>query len=582
MDYYTNNKQVYELYRKGANVNGTGVLITMQDAFDLYDYDYVTVQQAPGRASQFSTYWTESKPLLTQLQDIIEENEPQAQIKVHQTWSFNHYCAIGNDPYYDRSWDNSKLMFDDIEESYELAAAKLGLTNDDIIPVGRAVQLAKDQFGYGDFYNPTGESRVANGALYEDNISHLNIRARYLAACVWMEYFFGVDCREATYVHSSLTEADCKVLRMIAHETVTGNNTDTVVGDWRVLPNGDGVKLMHYMGTVPANGAIVIPATVGGKSVNAVGATAFKYVDGVQSITVPAGAEANWDIEEGAFPVALTDVAVGTVTGNGTVTFALDGGFSSKLVEVEEGAIVTVSAKPATGYLLVPGSVSYSTASGKTVNILNKTMSGDKFGEGDGYTYEFAMPAEQVVVNAQFVAITDTNFAFDTIGASVRETGGNYDGVRFLTRIAFDNFDPTAGALTVMYGGKAYTVSKIGMLLTRADSNSALTLESSAVNTTGANRVWDAVSYDASASQLMKVVDYTESYIDVQVAMLKGDGTASKTFMNRRYSARGYMVLVDAEGQQTVVYTESTISKSVRDIIPPKPLSPDFGEVEVH
>ena len=312
VDYYTKSKQVYELYRNDKNVNGTDVLITMQDAFDLYDYDYVTVQQSPGWASEYVTFWSEAKPYLTNLQAIIEQNEPQAQIKIHQTWSFSNYCAIGNAPYYDRSFENSKAMFADIEESYEKAAVKLGLTDADIIPVGRAVQLAKDQFGYGDSYNTGATDAVAqcaNGALYADNISHLNHRGRYLAACVWLEYFFDVDCREATYVPTMLTEADCAVLREIAHETVTGQK-NTVVGDWRVLDNGNGVKLVHYMGEVPVNGAIAVPSTIGGKPVNAVAATIFKYVDGIASITVPAGAEDTWDIEEASFPVALTDVSV--------------------------------------------------------------------------------------------------------------------------------------------------------------------------------------------------------------------------------------------------------------------------------
>ncbi len=586
VDYYTNEKPVYELYRKGSNVNGAGVLVTMQDVFALYDYDYITVQQAPGRASTFSTYWSEAKPYLTQLQDIIEANEPQAQIKVHQTWSFNHYCAIGNDPYYtDRSWENTKLMFADIEDSYEQAAAKLGLTDDDIIPVGRAVQLAKDQFGYGDFYNTGATSAVAqcaNGALYADNISHLNNRARYLAACVWLEYFFGVDCRTATYVPTMLTESDCKVLRMIAHETVTGDQTDSVVGDWRVLPNGEGVKLMHYMGTVPASGHIAIPATVGGKNVNAVAATAFKYVDGIQQLTVPAGAEENWDIEEGAFPVALVDIATGTVTGNGTLRFSVNGGeASSSIVNVEEGDIVTVTAIPDNGYLLVPGSLTYTTASGKTVAILNKTLDNSGFGEGDGYTYRFAMPADQVAVNVAFQAVGDTNFLFDTIGSSVHETDGVYDGIRFLTRINFGTFDTSADSINVVYGGKAYTVSKIGMLLKRTANDAALTLENSKTYTEGATKIWDAVSYDKSVSNNLRIVDYTDSYIDVQVVMAKNENTTARKFRSRSFTACGYMVLTDANGADTVVYTTSSITKAVKDVITFKPLNPEFGEVEL-
>ncbi len=583
VDFYTNKKENYELFRRGSNVNGVGALITMQDAFDLYDYDYVTVQQAPGRASTFSTYWTEAKPYLTQLQDIIEENEPQAQIKVHQTWSFNHYCAIGNDPYYtDRKWDNTKLMFADIKESYELAAAKLGLTNADIIPVGTAIQLAKDEFGYGDLYNASGVGRMENGALYEDAISHLNARSRYMAACVWLEYFFGVDCRTATYVPTALTEADCKVLRSIAHETVTGV-ADTVVGDWRVLPNGDGVKLVHYVGTIPANGTVTLPATVGEKAVNAVSATIFKYVDGLQRIVLPTEAQA-WEIEEGSFPVEPYDVAAGTIAGSGALTFSADSADSVALAAVAEGTVVTVKAEPANGYLLKPGSLTYTTASGKTVSILNKTMDleSDTFGEGDGNTFQFVMPNEQVMVNAEFISTANNSFAFDTIGSSVHVTeDGRYDGVRFLTRLNFGTFDDMADSLAVTYGGNTYTVTGIGMLLKRVENTADLTLENYANGATGVNTIWNAVAYDKAASDLLKVVDYTETYLDVQVMMKKSESTSFSAFKARQFAARGYVVLTDANGAETVLYSSSTLTKCVKDIVPSLPLKPEFGDVEL-
>ncbi|MBQ9963832.1 MAG: DUF4886 domain-containing protein [Clostridia bacterium] len=581
--YYTENLPVYELFRRGTSLyGGAATPITMQTAFDLHDYDYVTIQQSPGGAAQFSTYWTESNPYLTQLQDIIEENEPQAQIKIHQTWSYSLPAAQGSNPYSDRVWENTRIMYNEIKEGYELAAAKMGLTNADIIPVGTAMQLAKDEYGYGDFYNESGVGRMENGALYEDFISHLNLRSRYMAACVWLEYFFGVDCRKATYVHSSLTEEDCVVLRKIAHEVVTGE-TDTVVGDWRVLPNGDGVKLVHYMGTVPANGTVTLPETVGEKDVNAVSATIFKYVDGLQRIVLPTSAE-TWEIEEGSFPVEPYDVAAGTVIGNGALTFSVDSADSAALAVVEEGTVVTVKAAPANGYLLKPGSLTYTTASGKTVAILNKTMdlANNTFGEGDGNTFQFVMPNEQVMVNAEFISTENNSFAFDTIGSSVHVTEDNrYDGIRFLTRLNFGTFDDTAESLTVTYGGNTYTVTGIGMLLKRAENTAALTLESYAGGATGLNTIWNAVAYDKETSDLLKVVDYTDSYIDVQVMMQKGESTSFSTFKTRQFAARGYVILTDANGVDTVLYSDTTLTKCVKDIVPSLPLKPEFGDIEL-
>ncbi len=298
--WYNENAKEYEFNVDGVNISYP-YKNTMKEVFERDDYDYITIQQSSTNAPKFSTYWTEEKPYLTQLYEIIKENEPQAEILIHQTWSHNETTATKGNQYTTTVYDSSLKLFELIENAYEQAADKLEIDKESgIIPVGRAIQLAKDQYGYFDGYNegystlyPISSSvanaakHCENEALYADNLSHLNHRGRYIAGCVWIEKIFGLDCRTSSfYPEGVLTEEECVILRNIAHEAVTGEKA-YVEGDWRVLPDGEGVEIVHYMGQVNELGTVTIPSVINGKKVTRVDDTAFKYVEGINKLILP-------------------------------------------------------------------------------------------------------------------------------------------------------------------------------------------------------------------------------------------------------------------------------------------------------
>jgi hypothetical protein len=304
--WYKQNAEEYEFYIDGVNYSKTKKN-TMKEAFALYDYDYVTIQQGSGPATTFSTY----EPYLTELNGIIKKHLPNAKILIHQTWSYSEHGALGNGPYWTVAYKSSLDMFGKIENAYKQAANKIGLNPEkDIIPVGKAIQLAKDEYGFGDFYiegELSAYDKCADGALYNDNVNHLNMRGRYIAGCVWVEKILGLDCRETTCAESGMfSDEETMVMRQIAHEVVTGE-VQCVVGDWRVVPyervdndtfeKEKGVKLIHVMGEAPADGTVIIPADFDGQKVLMVDETAFKYVDGIKKVIIPA----NIEFEEKAF-----------------------------------------------------------------------------------------------------------------------------------------------------------------------------------------------------------------------------------------------------------------------------------------
>ncbi len=255
--------------------------------------------------------------------------------------------------------------------------------------------------------------------------------------------------------------------------------------------------------------------------------TGYTYVDDITLVEV--------STEEEGY-----EVAVGT-TENGSLTVSKD--MASK------DDIVTVTVTPAEGFMLLPGTLTYTGGtSGTTVKILNETWeTAPTWGrESAGNTFEFKMPDEAVTVTAQFVSTATQNFQMDSIGTAIRENGveedGNtYYGIRFLTRINLaDGFDATADGLTLKVDGTAHEVLKIGSTLTR-DSYT-----------------WDAVVYEKGGN--MKLVDYTASYVDFASVM--------KTVSTERtYTAQGYIVVdLDDDGQiddDEYIYSINTKTDSV-------------------
>ena len=130
-------------------------------------------------------------------------------------------------------------------------------------------------------------------------------------------------------------------------------------------------------------------------------------------------------------------------------------------------------------------------------------------------------------------------------------------------------FDPDAETLTVTYGGKAYTVVEFGSLLKRSSNELELTVENyDAQDGPAAQRMWKSAAYEAGNP--MKLLDYTSTtsanctnYIDFASVMTMGKGMDPEAFAAREYTARGYMILRPAEGEDVVVYSTNTQTDSV-------------------
>ncbi len=240
------------------------------------------------------------------------------------------------------------------------------------------------------------------------------------------------------------------------------------------------------------------------------------------------------------------------VTG-GTITVVTD--------EIAAGEAVTVKAEPASGCVMVPGSLKYTSESKpEGVKILNKANG--SFGEGTGNEFAFEMPDEDITVTAEFVetAAVTNGFIMDSIGASVHTaTNGTQDGIRFLTRLALVNgFD--SDIFVVYVGGEEHYVMEVGTLLKRTSNAAELTLENYELYAEGpsATRIWKGVNYNAD-DDAYKLDDYTGAYLDFATVMMTKNADVS-------YTAVGYITLMDAEGNCSTLYSTSSQAGSITEV----------------
>ena len=165
--------------------------ISLRQALQDGDYDYISLQQASHDSGIRSTY----EPWLSMLVDTIRAYQPNARICWMQTWA---YSQDSKHPDYPRYHNNQQEMWDSI-----VACTPKQLP---VIPCGAAIQLARQ--------TKLGDSLCRDGY-------HLNyVYGRYTAACVWYEMITGKDVRCNRYKNAQMTRKQRRLTQKSAHKAV--------------------------------------------------------------------------------------------------------------------------------------------------------------------------------------------------------------------------------------------------------------------------------------------------------------------------------------------------------------------------
>ena len=165
--------------------------ITLRQALQDGEYDYISLQQASHDSGIRSTY----EPWLTMLIDTVRAYQPNARICWMQTWAYSKEAKHFAYPLYH---SNQQEMWDSI-----VACTPKQLP---LIPCGAAIQLARQ--------TKLGDTLCRDGY-------HLNyVYGRYTAACVWFEILTGKDVRHNRYKNAQMTFKQRRLTQKSAHKAV--------------------------------------------------------------------------------------------------------------------------------------------------------------------------------------------------------------------------------------------------------------------------------------------------------------------------------------------------------------------------
>jgi len=199
--------KAYEYYKFGET-NEVFNEVSIKEALESEDWDYVTMQQASYLSGIFNSY----EPYLANLSGYVKSLVPGAEQIIHQTWAYEIDSTHEGFLNYER--DQIK-MFSALKDAYKQASEALKAR---IIPCGEAMQKARS-FSLFDYANG-GKSLCRDGF-------HASIpQGRYLLGAVWYEVLTGKSILENPYVpvdketRSPIPEDELKVLKQCAHEAV--------------------------------------------------------------------------------------------------------------------------------------------------------------------------------------------------------------------------------------------------------------------------------------------------------------------------------------------------------------------------
>ena len=209
--------------------------VSLQDLLTADRWDIVTIQQASHESWRGETF--EGAPKLIAL---IRKHQPQAEIVIQQTWSYRSDDSRVMPP--DSEWGfDQNTMYEKLTANY-LALAKS--IHARVIPTGLAVQIAREKSpvkfkNYDpailDTLNPPDvppqagdpvgdirwrkDEKTGELSLYRDT-SHMNVRGKYLQACVWYILLYGRNAEDIKYIPKELSDSEAKLLARCAEQAV--------------------------------------------------------------------------------------------------------------------------------------------------------------------------------------------------------------------------------------------------------------------------------------------------------------------------------------------------------------------------
>lgn len=190
-----NDERAYSLEFGGET---TGFFVSIKDALQSDEWDFVSMQQVSHKSVDYTTY----QPYLDALSAYVTFHAPCAKQVIHQTWAYEDGSKRLTE---ELGYETSTQMFQDIKAAYGKAAK--AISADRIIPSGESMHLAVTH-GFQNTHRDTFHASLGPG--------------RYLLAATWYETLTGNSVLGNLFCDLDVaTDLDTiSLMQEIAHEAV--------------------------------------------------------------------------------------------------------------------------------------------------------------------------------------------------------------------------------------------------------------------------------------------------------------------------------------------------------------------------
>ena len=192
-----NIREDKKAYSFEFNGERTGLTVSVKEALESDEWDYVTLQQQSARARDYATY----EPYLTELAAYVRDYAPHAKLLMHQTWAYED----GSELLKNLGLEKASDMLCGIVKSYEQAAQSIGAAG--IIPCGKAMYAALS-CGLASVHRDTFHASLGAG--------------RFLLALTWYGYLTGADVAAVSFrdFDEPVSESDAAIVKKAAAQVL--------------------------------------------------------------------------------------------------------------------------------------------------------------------------------------------------------------------------------------------------------------------------------------------------------------------------------------------------------------------------
>lgn len=199
--HYKNMNNDAKLYGMRFNGIATGFNVSIKEALQSEEWDYVTLQQVSNKGIDYNTF----EPYLYFLSDYVSYHCPCAAKALHQTWAYVDEEEVLKQ----FGLKNAKQMFELIKTAYETASERTGIKF--VIPSGQAMENLKHN-GIKHIHRDTLHASLGLG--------------RYTLALTWYEFFTGnlIDNNNFEEFDELITKEEVAIAKKSAHDAICSCN----------------------------------------------------------------------------------------------------------------------------------------------------------------------------------------------------------------------------------------------------------------------------------------------------------------------------------------------------------------------